>query len=258
MSGLARARRRAAPQSFSQADEALSETLDNLDGAENYAAWIFSLFERYLGPAVLEVGAGHGTISSLIVPRCERLLALDLSERCVKLLSSRFSDDPRVEVLRGEVASLDEHGTFDTVVLVNVLEHIEDDDAALVKLFDLLKPGGRLVLWVPAFQMLYADFDRKVGHHRRYRRNALGAQLSGVGFGLVESRYVNAFGAISWFFFARLMRGEPTSERLVRLVDRGIVPGVRWVETRLQPPFGQSVFVVAERPAGAPSNTSGP
>jgi hypothetical protein len=110
-----------------------------------------------------------------------------------------------------------------------------------------LKPGGWLVLWVPAFPVLYAEFDRKVGHFRRYHLPGLTSQLSRAGFTVVKVRYANAIGAVAWLVVARLLRRTPTRRRSVELFDRYGIPVVRWIESRWQPPFGQSIFAVAVR-----------
>ena len=230
---------------FSHADLELESTLDNLDGAENYAHWILEMVAPFLGGEVLEVGAGHGTFTALLAQRQVRVVATDLSERCVGVLQDRFGGVANVEVVHGDINSVAERGPFNTVILINVLEHIEDDDAALRVLSGSLEAGGRLILWVPAFDALYAEFDRKVGHFRRYERDGLTAQLSRAGFRIVEMRYANALGAMAWWVVARMLRGTPTRRTSVNLFDRYAVPVVKWLESRRPPPFGQSIFAVA-------------
>jgi SAM-dependent methyltransferase len=223
----------------------LESTLDNLDGAENYAHWILEMVEPFLGDDVLEVGAGHGTFTALLAQRQIRLVATDLSDRCVGVLRDRFGGVANVEVVHGDITSVAERGPFDTAILINVLEHIEDDDSALRALSGSLKEGGRLILWVPAFEALYSEFDRKVGHFRRYQIDPLTAQLSRAGFTIVEMRYANAVGAMAWWVVARMLHGTPTRSTSVDLFDRYAVPVVKWLESRRPPPFGQSIFAVA-------------
>jgi SAM-dependent methyltransferase len=230
------------------ADAELEDALDNLDGAQNYARWIFSLMEPYLGNDILEVGAGHGTFTDLLARRQARVVATDLSERCVGVLRERFSAATNVEILQGETGLGTRSGPFDTAILINVLEHIEDDDLALRQLWDSLQPGGRLVLWVPAFQGLYADFERRVGHFRRYQRDGLRCQLSRVGFTVVQIHYANAIGAMIWWVVARQLGATPTRRLSVTAFDRGLIPIIRRLESRRPPPFGQSIFAVAVRP----------
>jgi SAM-dependent methyltransferase len=235
---------------FSAADAELAATLDNLDGAGNYAGWIFELIEPYLGAEVLEVGAGHGTFTGMLARKAKRVLACDLSERCVSKLRERFSAEESVEILHGSVDSAAGRGPFDTVILINVLEHIEDDDGTLREIRGrLLRPGGRIVLWVPAFSLLYSDFDRRIGHYRRYRRPGLRMQLSDAGYEVRDIRYVNAVGAVAWLVLARFLRRTPTHGTPVKVFDRSFVPVLKRLEWRWHPPFGQSVLAVATRPA---------
>ncbi len=244
-------KRASGPAEFSAADAELGATLDNLDNAGNYAGWILELVEPHLGHEMLEVGAGHGTFTELLARKIKRIVASDLSERCAARLRDRFSGDPSVQVLCGSIDSAAPHGPFDSVVLINVLEHIEDDDGALRDIAgSLLKPGGRVVLWVPAFSFLYSDFDRRIGHYRRYTVPGLRAQLSAAGYDVRDIRYVNAVGAIAWLMLARFLRRTPTNGTAVNIFDRYFVPVLKRIERRWHPPFGQSVLAVATRPEG--------
>jgi SAM-dependent methyltransferase len=234
---------------FSAADAELAYTLDNLDDAANYSGWIFELIEPYLGDEVLEVGAGHGTFTGMLAGRAKRVVASDISERCVGRLHDRFSGNSSVEILHGSIGSAASHGPFDSVVLINVLEHIEDDDGALRELAgSLLKPAGRTVLWVPAFPFLFSDYDRRIGHYRRYSLPGLRKQLADAGYDVQQIRYVNAVGAAAWLVLARLLRRTPTTGTPVKIFDKYFVPVLKRIERRWRPPFGQSVLAVAARP----------
>jgi SAM-dependent methyltransferase len=250
----ARSTGRVRPAAFTEADVELDDTLDNLDGAVNYAGWIFELMEPHLGREILEVGAGNGTFTELLARRPGRVVASDLSMRRVEVMQKRFAGMTNVDVVHGDIAVTARHGNYDSAVLINVLEHIEDDDAALRQLREMLEPGGRLVVWVPAFEGLYSEFDRKVGHFRRYRLAGLQSQLREAGFEIVQIRYANAIGAIAWWLVARVLRRQPTARSSVRLFDRNVVPVVKYLESRRRPPFGQSIFAVAARSADSRTN----
>jgi len=241
-----RARANSRPANFADADRELADSLESLDEVGNYAHWIFDLLEPHLGPTVLEVGAGHGTFTELIAAGRD-VVATELSQRCVATLHDRFDGHPGVAVLSTDVAGAVSHGPFDAAVLINVLEHIEDDDRALLDLAPALAPGGRLILWVPAFESLYSDFDRRVGHFRRYRVPQLRAKLISAGLEPVDIRYVNSLGAVAWWVVARQLRRTPTSRGSAQLFDRMAVPVVRRVERRIKMPFGQSILAVAIR-----------
>lgn len=242
--------RRTSVASVSAADVELADTLDNLDGAGNYAGWILAQAEPHLGKDVLEVGAGHGTFTEMLSARGYHVVATDVSERCVGVLKDRFAQDDRVTVVAGGTDSVAGMPPHDAAVLINVLEHVPDDEAVLRELGATLKPGGRLILWVPAFQALYSDFDRKIGHYRRYTKNALREQLVRAGYDVPEIRYHNTVGALAWLVVARMMHRDPTGGAPVKIYDSLIVPVLRRLEGTWGAPFGQSVFAVATWPGG--------
>ncbi len=246
--GLSRWRPQPAPASFEEADLDMVENLDNLDGAVNYARWLHSMIEPHLGHRVLEVGAGHGTLTDLLVDG-RSVVASDVSTRCVAALRERFAGVSGVDVVQADIAAAPTLGEFDSVVLVNVLEHVADDVAALARLREALRPRGRLVIFVPAFQSLYSEFDRRIGHHRRYRLEALRSSVEAVGFSVVDIRYVNSVGALAWWVLAKQLGKIPTKRWSALTYDRAVVPVLRRLEDRWEPPFGQSILCVAERPA---------
>jgi len=236
------------PSEFDDADSALSDVLGALEEADNYADWIYRLIRPYLGKRVLEIGAGHGELTERL-RRGSHVTATDLSKRCVDELARRFAGCDEVEVLQGDVAALGSNaGKFDSVVLVNVLEHIEDDEGALADLRDLLEPGGRLCVFVPAFDGLYSDFDRQIGHRRRYRRSHLVSTFDRAGLEIVDARYVNTVGALAWWVLARQLGQVPTQRWSVKVYDRFVVPLIRRLEEDREPRFGQSLLVIGARP----------
>ena len=133
--------------------------------------------------------------------------------------------------------------------MINVLEDVEDHAAALRDVWQGLRPGGRLILWVPAMEWLYSDLDRRIGHHRRYYLKQLRQLLGETGFEPAELRYVNAIGAIGWWVMAKQLRRSPTSAASVQLFDRLVVPVQRRVDDRTRLPWGQSIFAVGVRPS---------
>jgi len=241
---------RRAPAGFTEADRELARALDALSEADNYADWIVDMTQPHLGPQILELGPGHGTVTSRLA-RHGKVTAADLSPRCVAALQERYADHEHVEVVLGDVADALAGRTFDTAVLVNVLEHIEDDAGALRSLYDGLNPGGTVVLFVPAFEALYSEFDRMVGHYRRYRRDELAGKVVQAGFEVVEARYVNVVGALAWWAIACRLKRFPHSSWSVKLYDRAVTPLVRRLESRWVPPFGQSVLCVGRRPSAS-------
>ena len=239
-----------APAEFDESDAELASVLDSLQDADNYADWIYDLCAPHLGTEVLEIGAGHGELTERLIEG-RFVTATDLSKRCVEELQARYAGMANVDVRHADIAALDDDRRYDSVVLINVLEHIPDDLAALQDLRALLKPGGRLIVFSPAFEGLYSDFDHKIGHHRRYRRSQLITVANRAGLEYVDARYVNSVGAFAWWLFARRLHQTPTQGWSVKLYDRTAVPVLRRFESRRAPRFGQSVFLVGANPAGA-------
>ena len=225
----------------------MASTLDSLDDAENYRNWIVSLAAPYLVGPILEVGAGHGTFTDSFADFGD-VTSVEPDPYAAKLLVDRYTSDRRVTAIAGTVDDVADESTFGTAVMINVLEHIADDQGVLRSISDRLEPGGHLAIWVPAFRLLYSDFDTKLGHVRRYRKHQVEDDVRRAGYEVVDSRYVNAPGFFSWLLMVRLLKTEPTSATTIKIFDRYIVPPVRWIESRLRMPFGQSVFLVARKP----------
>lgn len=225
-------------------DQTLASTLDTLDDAVNYMRWIVDLARPALADPILEVGAGHGTFTGSFAD-IAAVHAVEPGDHSSAVLAARFVDDSRVTVTAGVVEDLPETPVFGSAVMINVLEHIEDDIGALRGIRARLRPGGSIAIWVPAFQVLYSDFDHKLGHHRRYRKAGLREVVEAAGFRIDDIRYVNAPGFFSWLLITRLLKQEPTAGALVTIFDRFVVPVVRWVESKVAPPFGQSILVIA-------------
>lgn len=234
-------------------DETIGSSLEALDDAHNYMRWIGDMVRPALGMRILEVGAGHGTFSTTFA-ECGAVTALEPGARGFEVLEQRFADDPRIQVVRGTVDDLPPAPTFDSAVMVNVLEHIDNQSGALQAIHQRLLPHGQIAIWVPAFEQLFSEFDRKLGHHRRYRKPELEQLLRDHGYEIMSSRYVNLPGWFSWLILVRCLRLQPTSRGFVRFWDRWIVPVVRAVESRVTPPFGQSILVIARRVETTPSD----
>jgi SAM-dependent methyltransferase len=228
-------------------DDTLRATLEALESATNYRNWILDLADPFLDPPVLEVGAGHGTFTGLLAGH-GAVRAVEPSPELAGALTERFAGDGRIAVTVGTADDVEPEPRYGSAVMFNVLEHIADDRGALRTLHERLSPGGHLVLWVPAFQLLYSRFDNLLGHHRRYRLHPLIDLVTACGFRVVDARYANAPGWFSWLVGARLLDRIPTSPTVIKLFDRGVVPIVRTLERVVRPPFGQSVFVAARKP----------
>jgi len=224
--------------------------LEAMVEAAAYHRWIRDEIAPYLGPRVAEIGAGRGTFSRLLleVPAVRTLLAVEPAAAMHAHLRAALGADPRVRALHGTLADVADEvaGTLDAVLYVNVLEHVRDDAGELARARRALRPGGHLVVFVPALRWLYADFDASVGHHRRYHRAPLAALAGDAGLTVVRARYFDVAGVLPWLVAMRWLR-LPLRAASVRLYDRAVVPVMRRVESVVAPPLGKNLLLVARR-----------
>lgn len=225
--------------------------LEAAAGLDNYYAWIIDAFAPYLGGHAIEIGSGIGTFGALLRPRVDRLDLVEPSPNLTAVLHEKFSGDAGVTVhgatLEAHIAAMDD-ACRDAVVLVNVLEHIQDDREALAGLFRVTRPGGHLLLFVPALPFLFSELDRQFGHFRRYRRDDLGAKVADAGFEVRVARYFDILGVAPWWLLNTVGGKTDFNPRMVRLYDSVGVPVTRFAERLAAPPFGKNVLLVARRP----------
>lgn len=213
-----------------------------------YHRFQYDLIAPHCGASVLEVGAGLGEFSSQFTDR-ERLVVTDVDPGAVEVMRQRFAGRPEVQVRQldaGAPGTIDE--PVDSLVAINVLEHFDDDVQTLRGLAELVRPGGAVVLWVPGYQELYGDFDRRVGHFRRYTPTTVTHTIGRAGLDLVQARPVNLLGGIAWWAAVRKGGTGSPNPRLVGIYDRVVVPVTRTIERAVPVPFGQSVLAVAKVP----------
>jgi SAM-dependent methyltransferase len=230
------------------ADRAGAETLEIMSAAPNYNRWQYSRVAPYLGRRICEVGAGIGNISRLILGGAPELLVLtDMDSYYRDVLRREFGGVSSVVVeeltLPDRSASVRfQRYALDTVVALNVIEHIAEDVEALRCIGSMLQPGGRAVILVPALPALFGSLDRELGHQRRYTRKSLRGLMERAGFRVQHAFYFNLVGTLGWWVNARLRQAPRIPLQQLRYFNR-LVPMLRW-EDYMPLPFGQSVIGV--------------
>jgi SAM-dependent methyltransferase len=231
------------------------KTLDNISDADQLNGWMFSTIRPYCSGHVLEVGSGIGNISRFLLEQPYTVTVSDFRESYCERLRNAFNGNPRLAgVVRMDLVDPSFArtfsaflGNFDTIIALNVIEHIKDDVTAIRNLRDLLKPGGRLIVLVPAFQFLYNRFDYNLGHYRRYRVPRIRELIRDQGFVIQRSRYFNALGMAGWFVSGTLLRNSSIPKGHVWLYNKIIVLS-RLIDQLVFHRIGLSAICVGVKP----------
>ncbi len=234
-----------------------TETLSILNEANHYNNWIMDLVQPYLKGHVLEVGCGTGNFSQKILDTnaVSALTTVDVVSQYTETTLQR-TNTPEGKTLSVETLDIfDEENTtlshqrFDTIVLLNVLEHIENDEQAVERLNQYLNPGGQLIVLVPAQPLLMSAYDKAIGHFRRYTQVSLSDLFKKSGqWPITESRNFNVLGIAGWIWNFKIRQKQVFNNAHVGLFNR-LVPMLQWLESKVSPMVGLSVFLVAEKPA---------
>ena len=225
-------------------------TLRRMERLAPYNAWLHDRFDAFLGKRILEVGSGVGNQTRFFVDR-ERVVASDVETHYVRELKAKFGSRSNVRIAsyrfpltEDDRAELLAEG-LDTVVCLNVLEHIEDDAATLRDFASVLPAGGRLVLLVPSLKALYGSLDVHLHHYRRYERSELARLVAESGLEVETTRFLNRPGALGWWLNSKVLKRK--------VLPKGQLRAFRWIlpllklEEKGDPSFGMSLLVVARK-----------
>lgn len=221
--------------------------LEAMSFAVNYHRWILDELGPYLGDTSAEIGAGIGSISRLLLDRgVKRLFAFEPSSNMFPLLEQELRSEPRALAVNDCFSPKHVQSGIDSILYINVLEHIRNDHAELATAREALRENGHLLVFVPALPWLYSDFDRQLGHFRRYTMKGLCRLAGDAGFSLVRARYFDLAGIIPWYVNFVLLR-RSIGHRSVSLYDKLVVPIMRRAECRVAPPLGKNLLLVARK-----------
>ncbi|KXK60832.1 methyltransferase type 12 [Micromonospora rosaria] len=224
-----------------------SEVLEGLATAVNHRRWFVELALPYLGDDPIEIGSGLGDYALEWAPHVPRFTATEADPDRLISLKERLADQPTIEV-RQMLLPHSEDGDYSAAVSYNVLEHIDDHVGALSSMRELVRPGGAVIIIVPAFMFAMSPADIATGHVRRYTKKTLAAAMTEAGLRVEKIHYANALGLIGYFMATKVFRLMPKEGPMVKVYDTLVLPATKAAEQLVLPPFGQSVFAVARVP----------
>lgn len=231
--------------------------LESVRRARGLNRWVLEQIRPFVGNRVFEAGCGIGNFTEQLLDR-ERLICADLDPYYTEVIARRYAHLANVRTARMDMAEPEHFETIarerpDTVISLNVVEHIEDDLAALKNYYDVLQPAGHAIILVPAHEWLYTACDRSLGHHRRYTRAQLAEILKSAGFEVLHTSEFNRLGVLGWWASGKMGR-RVLSPAQMKLFNR-LLPVAKVVE-KLDGLPGLSVIAIGRKPARAPQPAS--
>jgi hypothetical protein len=224
-----------------------SEVLEGLAMAKNHRKWFVAFATPLLGDDPIEVSAGLGDYAAEWLEHTDRMTLTEADPGRLLALKERFAANSGVTV-RELLMPSDETANHSAAVSYNVLEHIEDDIGALKTMRSLVRPGGHVIIVVPAFPFAMSPVDIATGHVRRYTRKTMREAMERSGLEIERLHYANSLGLVGYYVSTSLLRQTPGPGPMVKFYDMFVAPMTRAMERVVRPPFGQSVIAIGRRP----------
>lgn len=229
------------------------QTLKAIAKANRFNRWMYDTIRPYCHGSILEIGSGIGNISSFFVADNFHLTLSDVDKEYLHTLTHEFGGRSNVsEILSLDLdrhdfttAHQDKQNTFDTIFILNVLEHIKDDDRAVQNCRYLLKKGGTLIILVPAYAWLYCNLDERLGHYRRYTLRQLTGIIYRNQLSIKKGFYFNAMGMIAWLY-AKVFRLSVVPLTEMTIYDK-MVPFAKIIDKTVFRSFGLSAIIIGEK-----------
>jgi SAM-dependent methyltransferase len=229
-------------------------TLDTIASADKFNRWMYSVISPFCKGEILEIGGGIGNISIQCLLDGKYLTVTELKDEYCSILRHKLSSEPGLrQVLTLDIVDPDFdkkfnhlYHRFDTVFALNVIEHIQNRGLALENCRKLLKPGGRIIILVPAFGFLFNQFDDSLGHYLRFTRKTLNLLMRERGFEIQHTRYFNFMGILGWWFSGSILKKKNIPEGQMKLYNQ-LVPVFRIIDAFTQRFAGLSVVSVGTK-----------
>ena len=213
--------------------------------AINWKSYFTSFIRPYLGKKVLEVGSGIGATTSLLNDgTAKEWSLLEPDELMISILREKIKTNPQFSnctIINKTAADLETTQKFDTVIYIDVLEHIEDDKKEMEIACQLLLPGGHLIVLSPAYNLLFSPFDKAIGHYRRYTSSTLKSTIP-TGMELVKLHYLDSIGFFASFANKLFLKQSYPSEKQIHMWDNYMIPVSRGTDKIFFHSFGKSIL----------------
>ncbi len=240
--------------SYKELDQEGEETLSAIAEAGNFNEWMFETIRPFCKGEILEIGSGIGNISEFFIDRSLPITLSDIRESYCTHLVEKFPGLAENRILQLDIAHKDFDevyadylGKFDSVFALNVIEHIEYDNVAVQNCRKLLKPGGNLIILVPAFQSLYNRFDRELEHYRRYTQKTISRVLASQEFDIIHRQYWNSLGIPGWYVSGKLQNNKTIPKGQMKIFNYMVLIS-KMLDRLLLRKIGLSVIVVGQKP----------
>ena len=222
--------------------------LEIFQHARNWKRYFAAHLKPFVQGSVLDVGCGMGVNAEFLVnEEVTSYTFLEPDRALLDMVEANISSPLLLtgERICGTTADIPKK-RFDTILYLDVIEHIEDSKAELQRAYDLLEPGGHLLILVPAFNFLYSPFDKAIGHHRRYDKGILRTELP-ADLERIRTRYLDSLGLLlSLGNKVFLKQVEPKLEQ-IQFWDRTVVPLSRIADKLVMHAFGRSLLSVSRK-----------
>lgn len=221
-------------------------TLESMSQAGFYNRWTLAKFDKFLKGSILEVGCGIGTFTQTI-SKYGKVTAIDIDQNLIEKIKNNRNSN--ITTGLGDIEKdkyFFKDTMFDTIVCINVLEHIENDTQAIKNMYKVLRKEGIVILLVPSHPILYGEIDKSIGHFRRYTKKDIEQKLEKKEFKILQFKTLNLVGAIGWFISGRIFKNKIVDQSKIKLFNV-VAPFFLRVEDLINPPFGTSFLIIAKK-----------
>lgn len=225
---------------------------NELEIGDVYSKWIYSIIKPYIQNRILEIGSGIGTMIKNYDDN-KFLIASDVNDNYLKIIREKYINKKKLKIIYLDITKIDKSTlknlkkmNIDTVICINVLEHIRKDQLAIGNIYSVLPNAGRIIIFIPSCPKIYGSLDIAFGHFRRYSKNNITDKLLQSKFKIEYIRYFNFLGIIWWFIAGKILkiRNLPKNTGLLLKI---VVSIMQKIESMINPPLGQSLIIVGKK-----------